>query len=167
MLFFLLVIYNFCYRFLWNHCKCINGPIVYWLACRTMVQPVVSSSLAGNSAFLPIKSFSLKSSQISPIFILLNLCTAKVRTSANGGPLLCEKILQCGRPCIGGNCVLLAALSKKPSYFYLIAYYTPIWEVVQTLVFPTKFQGQKIFFRLLNCLRDLKISYFALCSNLS
>ena len=127
----------------------------------------MSSSLTGITNFLTIEFFSLKRYQNSPNILFSKLYTAFQRTRGNRGPFLCENILQCGRPCIGGNYVPLPALFKKPSCFYLIAYYTPIWQVVQTLVFPTKFPGQKIFFRLLNCLRDLKISYFTLSSNLS
>ena len=39
----------------------------------------------------------------------------------------------------------LPHLFKQFIYFYLITYYIPIWEVIQTLVFPTKFQGLRKF----------------------
>ena len=42
----------------------------------------------------------------------------------------------------GVNCQL-----KQSSYFYLIAQYTPIWEVVLTLVFTIKFHNLNRFFK--------------------
>ena len=38
-------------------------------------------------------------------------------------------------------------LFKQLPYFYLITYYTQMCALVQTLVFPIKFQGLKIFFK--------------------
>ena len=91
--------------------------------------------------------FSSKRSKISPIFFPLKLCTAIGRSWAKWGPFLCENILQCGPQCVGGNWLVSTSLSEKPSSFYLIAYYIPIWEVVQTLVFPMMFHGLNLFFK--------------------
>ena len=85
--------------------------------------------------------------QNQPNFFPLKLCTAIGRSWAKWGPFLCENILQCGPQCVGGNQLVSAGLSEKPSSFYLIAYYIPIWEVVQTLVFPMMFHGLNLFFK--------------------
>ena len=60
------------------------------------------------------------------------------------------KVLAESKISFGGPYLHCATLSKISSYFYLITYYTPIWEVVQTLVFPIKFHGLHNFFQTFN-----------------
>ena len=103
--------------------------------------------------------------QNQPNFFPLKLFTDFQRSSAKWGPILCENILQCGCPYIGGNRLFSPLLSKKSSYFYLIAYYIPIWEVVQTLVFPIKFHGLKIFFSTFELPQVVLIVPFCTVSN--